>query len=73
MTEHPADVYWPMVSVEQLREPKTPVEEVATILGVSKMQVYRLLHAGEIRHYRVGTRFIIPVRAVREYMARVQS
>ena len=72
-SEYPASVFTPMVPVESLREPKLSVKQVRQILGVSPMQVYRLLHEGEIRHYRVGNRFVIPVTAVREYLARVAS
>jgi excisionase family DNA binding protein len=44
------------------------VIEVATLLSVSKMTIYRLIHQGEMPAIRVGRSMRIPERAVREYM-----
>src|SRR5262249_4382075 len=44
------------------------VAEVSTILRVSKMTIYRMVHAGEIPHVRVGRSFRIPVDAVRQIL-----
>lgn len=48
----------------------TTVAEVAALFGVSKMSIYREVHAGELRAIRVGRQIRIPLRALREYMAR---
>ena len=45
------------------------VAEVAAIMRVSKMTVYRLVHAGELASVRVGRSFRVPEAAVREYLA----
>jgi excisionase family DNA binding protein len=45
------------------------VAEVAGIMRVSKMAVYRMLHAGELPAVRVGRSFRVPAKAVREYLS----
>ncbi len=45
------------------------VTEVAAIMRVSKMTVYRLVHAGELAAVRVGRSFRVPEPAVRDYLA----
>jgi excisionase family DNA binding protein len=44
------------------------VTEVASIMRVSKMTVYRLVHAGELAAVRVGRSFRVPEPAVRDYL-----
>ena len=44
------------------------VAEVATMMRVSKMTVYRLVHGGELPAARVGRSFRVPKRAVEEYL-----
>jgi excisionase family DNA binding protein len=44
------------------------VAEVAAVLRVSKMTVYRLVHSGELASVRVGRSFRVPERAVNEYL-----
>ncbi len=44
------------------------VAEVAGLLRVSKMTVYRLVHSGELASVRVGRSFRVPERAVDEYL-----
>jgi excisionase family DNA binding protein len=44
------------------------VAEVASMMRVSKMTVYRLVHAGELSAVRVGRSFRVPERAVQEYL-----
>lgn len=44
------------------------VAEVATIMRVSKMTVYRLVHAGELPAVRVGRSFRVPEKAVHDYL-----
>lgn len=46
------------------------VAEVAKIMRVSKMTVYRLVHSGELPAARVGRSFRVPERAVQEYLRR---
>jgi excisionase family DNA binding protein len=45
------------------------VAEVAAIMRVSKMTVYRLVHGGEMAAVRVGRSFRVPEPAVREYLS----
>jgi excisionase family DNA binding protein len=44
------------------------VAEVATMLRVSKMSVYRLIHAGELEAVRFGRSFRVPSAAVDTYL-----
>ena len=44
------------------------VAEVATIMRVSKMTVYRLVHHGELPAVRVGRSFRVPEQAVQDYL-----
>ena len=49
------------------------VAEVAAIMRVSKMTVYRLVHAGELPAVRVGRSFRVPEDAVHDYLRRRRS
>ncbi|WP_020668603.1 helix-turn-helix domain-containing protein [Amycolatopsis nigrescens] len=44
------------------------VAEVATLMRVSKMTVYRLVHSGELPAVRVGKSFRVPEKAVHSYL-----
>jgi len=44
------------------------VAEVAEAMRVSKMTVYRLVHAGTLPAVRVGRSFRVPQDAVTEYL-----
>lgn len=44
------------------------VAEVAGMMRVSKMTVYRLVHAGELPAARVGRSFRVPEQAVHQYL-----
>lgn len=44
------------------------VAEVAEIMRVSKMTVYRLVHAGDLPAVRVGRSFRVHEKAVNEYL-----
>jgi excisionase family DNA binding protein len=44
------------------------VAEVAALMRVSKMTVYRLVHGGELPAVRVGRSFRVPEQAVHEYL-----
>lgn len=44
------------------------VAEVAAVMRVSKMTVYRLVHSGHLPAIRVGRSFRVPENAVHEYL-----
>lgn len=44
------------------------VAEVASIMRVSKMTVYRLVHSGDLEAIRVGRSFRVPEQAVHRYL-----
>jgi excisionase family DNA binding protein len=44
------------------------VAEVAALMRVSKMTVYRLVHSGDMPALRVGRSFRVPERAVDDYL-----
>ncbi len=44
------------------------VAEVAAVMRVSKMTVYRLVHSGELPAVRVGRSFRVSERDVNEYL-----
>ena len=44
------------------------VAEVASVMRVSKMTVYRLVHSGHLPAIRVGRSFRVPENAVHEYL-----
>jgi excisionase family DNA binding protein len=54
---------------EGLREVRfLTVAEVAAVMRVSKMTVYRMVHAGELPAVRVGRSFRVPEKAVQDYL-----
>jgi excisionase family DNA binding protein len=44
------------------------VAEVASVMRVSKMTVYRMVHSGELPAVRVGRSFRVPEKAVHDYL-----
>ena len=44
------------------------VAEVADLMRVSKMTVYRLVHSGDLSAVRVGRSFRVPEHAVHTYL-----
>jgi excisionase family DNA binding protein len=44
------------------------VSEVAKLMRVSKMTVYRLVHSGELPAVQIGRSFRVPEQAVHEYL-----
>lgn len=44
------------------------VAEVATVMRVSKMTVYRLIHSGDLEAIRIGRSFRVPESAALEYL-----
>jgi excisionase family DNA binding protein len=57
------------MSSDQPRVRFLTVAEVAEIMRVSKMTVYRLVHAGEMPAVRVGRSFRVPQDALDHYLA----
>lgn len=49
------------------------VAEAATLLRVSKMSVYRLMHSGELPAIRVGRSFRVPEQAVYDYVRELHN
>lgn len=45
------------------------VAEVAALMRVSKMTVYRLVHNNELPAVRVGRSFRVPAGAVQDYLS----
>ncbi|WP_370894296.1 helix-turn-helix domain-containing protein [Janibacter sp. GXQ6167] len=57
------------MSNERLAEVRfLTVAEVAAIMRVSKMTVYRMVHSGELPAVRVGRSFRVPQDAVDKYL-----
>ncbi len=56
------------MSQESGRPRYLTVEEVADVMRVSKMTVYRLLHSGEMPGVRVGRSFRVPQDALEAYL-----
>ena len=57
------------MSVSNLSEVRfLTVAEVAAVMRVSKMTVYRLVHGGELPAARVGRSFRVPRRAVEDHL-----
>ena len=46
------------------------VNEAAELIGLKRDLTYRLIMSGDIPSYTVGTRRIIPVAGLREYVER---
>lgn len=44
------------------------VAEVAAVMRVSKMTVYRMVHGGDLPAARVGRSFRVPEKAVHDYL-----
>jgi len=56
-------------SSDGLREVRfLTVAEVAEVMRVSKMTVYRMVHAGDLPAVRVGRSFRVPEQAVQDYL-----
>jgi excisionase family DNA binding protein len=64
----PQDGMAPADDAESLTGAFLTVAEVAALMRVSKMTVYRLVHAGDLPAVRVGRSFRVPEEAVRRYL-----
>lgn len=49
------------------------VKEVAEILGVCKMSIYRLIHAGQLDALKVGNLFRIEDSVFEDYLRKVRT
>ena len=59
----------PRERTESLPDPKfLTIAEVATMMRVSKMTVYRLVHSGELPAVRVGRSFRVTEQDVDDYL-----
>lgn len=61
----------PVHQLEQLDVPQAQflsVAEVAAMMRVSKMTVYRLVHGGDLPATRVGRSFRVPCEALGDYL-----
>src|SRR3954463_12180958 len=59
----------PAQTEERLSEVRfLTVAEVAALMRVSKMTVYRLVHGGDLTAVRVGRSFRVPEHAVHDYL-----
>ena len=59
----------PAQAEERLSEVRfLTVAEVAALMRVSKMTVYRLVHGGDLTAVRVGRSFRVPEHAVHDYL-----
>jgi excisionase family DNA binding protein len=59
---------------ELVERPVTPplsvsVDEAARLLGLGRSNVFKLLESGEIRSVKVGSRRLVPRKALEEFLA----
>jgi excisionase family DNA binding protein len=50
-------------------EPKFSITEAATIIGISKSQVSKLINSGKLGYYQMGRRRIIGESHLHEYLS----
>lgn len=48
------------------------VEDIADMLNLGKSSVYSLLQSDQIRHVRVGKKYIVPKQAVIDFVSGVR-
>lgn len=58
-----------MSSSSKVAEPKFSITKAATVIGVSRTQVSKLLDNGKLGYYQVGRRRIIGERHLQEYLS----
>lgn len=49
------------------------IDELAAILNISRNGAYALLKKGDIKCFRIGNHYKIPLQAVDEYIARMSG
>ena len=59
-----------MERVEETVRRTYRVEEIATMLGISRAAAYNLVGAGYIRAIRAGRLILVPVDALEEFLLR---
>ena len=67
------EVLLPELLKQHLHPPRLPkpsysISEAARVVGVSRNTMYTIAHAGQIASIRVGNRFLIPARALEEFL-----
>ncbi len=50
-----------------------PAREAARILGVSERTTRHLIYSGQLESVQIGTRRLVPVDALSEYVSRLRS
>ena len=63
--------WWAMSNLSEMRF--LTVAEVAAVMRVSRMTVYRLVHAGELASVKIGRSFRVPEAAVDAYLQRAYT
>lgn len=63
----------PELLKQHLHTPRLPkssysISEAARVVGVSRNTMYTLIHSGQIASIRIGHRFLIPARALEEFL-----
>jgi excisionase family DNA binding protein len=43
-------------------------DEAAQAIGIGRTKIYELLASGRLRSVRVGTRYVVPVGAIEEFL-----
>ena len=49
------------------------VDEPATMLGVGRSTIYELLETGRVRSVKVGTRRLVPIAALDDFLAQTDT
>lgn len=49
------------------------IAEATRILGIGKSSLYQEIHAGRLRSFKLGTRRLIPMAAIRDWMTNRQA
>jgi excisionase family DNA binding protein len=57
-----------IASPAEVMEQKLSVPQCVKALGVSRTSVHRLIHTGELRAFRVGTTFQVPISSLQVYL-----
>jgi excisionase family DNA binding protein len=48
------------------------VKEATQIIGIGRSRLYQIINAGELRTIRIGKRRLVPVDAIRDFVARAE-
>ena len=67
-SDKPVDASRPQVDPALSEVRFLTVAEVAAVMRVSKMTVYRMVHSAELPAVRVGRSFRVPEKAVHDYL-----